>query len=69
MTFKREWFQWIAKNYPDVVPISVICSAPNCENKPEFVAKGNFDYFLCKKCADILLFEKKYAAYEGKLAK
>lgn len=64
--YKREWIQYIAASFPEIVPISPICSAPNCDNDPAYVCVGNIKYFLCKECADLVTFEKRYAAYEGK---
>ena len=69
--YKREWIQYISASFPEIVPISDICSAPNCDNSPAYVCIGNIKYFLCKECAvlviaDLVMFEKRYAAYEGK---
>jgi hypothetical protein len=63
---EREWIQWIAGGYPEIVPISDICSAPNCSDEPKYVCIGNITYCLCEKHKELVMFEKKYAAYKGK---
>lgn len=63
---KREWIQWVANHFPEVIRIPKYCSAPDCENIPTFVCVDKYNYFLCEKCADLVNFEKRYAAYEGK---
>lgn len=63
---KREWIVWVAKHFPEVIRIAKYCSAPDCENVPVHVCINKYNYFLCEKCAELVNFEKRYAAYERK---
>ena len=67
MGFKREWIQWLAGHRKELKKISFMCSAPECENLSLFVYDtDNFTYCLCKECADLVMFEKRYAVREEK---
>jgi hypothetical protein len=55
----QRWAQMIVTRKAIHLEISNMCSMPGCWNNPKHIYCGEYAYWLCSDCYEIVMFEHK----------